>query len=240
VRIIGEINPDILGVCEMGPPDCFDDFKKRLDGAGLGYTDFEYVQGADPERHLALLSRFPIVARQSMTDVPIQINGAVDKVRRGFLDVTVQVTPGYSLRLVGAHLKSKLPIPEGEAIVRRYEAHALRKHLEAILTAQPGVNLVCYGDFNDSKNEPMFQEITGVRGTPTYMADLPARDSLGDRWTHYWTVADEYSRIDYLFVSPGLFHEVVKEKSAIYRGPGWDVASDHRAVYTSIVPVNRK
>ena len=34
-------------------------------------------------------------------------------VRRGFLDVTVQVTPSYRLRCVGAHLKSKLPIPEG-------------------------------------------------------------------------------------------------------------------------------
>jgi hypothetical protein len=31
---------------------------------------------------------------------------------------------------------------------------------------------------------------------------------------------------------------VIKEKSRVYRGPGWDVASDHRAVFTSIVPVD--
>ena len=239
VRIIQEINPDLLGVCEMGTPDRFEDFKQRLAEAKLGYADFEYVQAADPDRHLALLSRFPIVSRQSLTDVSYELAGQVEKVRRGFLDVTVQVTPAYRLRLVGAHLKSKLPTPGGEAIIRRHEAQELRKHLDAILKAEPRVNLVCYGDFNDTKDQPMFSEITGVRGTPTYMADLWAKDSLGDRWTHYWKTADEYTRIDYLFVSPGLFREVIKDKSVVYRGPGWDIASDHRAVYTSIVPVDR-
>lgn len=240
VRIIKEINADILGVCEMGPPDRFDDFKQRLAEANLGYTDFEYVQAADEERHLALLSRFPIIARKSAANVGYEINGKVEKVRRGFLDVTVQVTPDYRLRLVGAHLKSKLPSLEGEALVRRHEAQQLRKHLDAILLAEPQTNLVCYGDFNDTKDQPMFSEITGVRGTPTYMADMWAKDSLGDRWTHYWKTADLYSRIDYLLVSPALYREVVKEKSTVYRGPDWEVASDHRAVYASIVPIDRK
>src|SRR5258706_14243027 len=39
-RIIREINPDILGVCEMGTPDRFEDFKQRLPAAGLRYCDF--------------------------------------------------------------------------------------------------------------------------------------------------------------------------------------------------------
>jgi endonuclease/exonuclease/phosphatase family metal-dependent hydrolase len=137
-------------------------------------------------------------------------------------------------------LKSKVPVPDGEAIMRRHEAQELRKHLDAILTAEPQTNLVCYGDFNDSKDQPMFSTITGARGTPTHMQDLAAKDALGDRWTFYWKVSDEYTRIDYLFVSPALVHEVIKEKSRVYRGPDWDIASDHRAVYTSIVPIDRK
>ena len=36
IAIIKDINPDILGVCEMGTPDRFEDFKKRLADAGLG------------------------------------------------------------------------------------------------------------------------------------------------------------------------------------------------------------
>ena len=242
IKIIKDINPDILGVCEMGTPDRFEDFKKRLADAGLGYTDSEYVQAADADRHLALVSRFPIVARQSATDVSFEIDGRQEKVRRGFLDVTVQVNSSYQLRLVGAHLKSKLPIPEGEALVRRYEAQQLRAHLEKIMAADPEVNLVCYGDFNDTKNEPIFSEITGVRGSANYMADVWAKDSLGDKWTYYWKVADEYSRIDYLFASPALFHEVVRAKSHVYRSDvnDWSDASDHRAVFTSIVPLNKK
>lgn len=242
IAIIKDINPDILGVCEMGTPDRFEDFKKRLAAAGLGYTDSEYVQASDPDRHLALVSRFPIVKRQSQTDVSFDLNGRLEKVRRGFLDVTVEVNPDYQLRMVGVHLKSKLPIPAGEALVRRYEAQKLRGYLEKIVTSDPQVNLVCYGDFNDAKNEPMFSEVTGVRGSPTYFADLWAKDSLGDRWTYYWKTADTYSRIDYLFVSPALFREVVLNKSRVYRSQehDWADASDHRPVFTSIIPVNKK
>ena len=242
MKVIKDINPDILGVCEMGTPDRFEDFKKRLNEAGLGYTDSEYVQAADPDRHLALVSRFPIVARDSATDVSFEINGKQEKVRRGFLDVTIQVNADYQLRLVGTHLKSKLPTPDGEALIRRYEAQKLRAHLEKIMAADPQVNLVCYGDFNDTKNEPMFAEISGVRGTANFMSDLWAKDSLGDKWTHYWKTADEYSRIDYLFASPALSREVVRAKSRVYRSTenDWADASDHRPVFTSIIPLNKK
>ena len=72
------------------------------------------------------------------------------------------------------------------------------------------------------------------------MTELLCRDSLGDRWTHFYRAADQYSRIDYIFVSPGLFREVVKDKSTVYRGPAWDEASDHRPIHATIIPVNRK
>jgi len=35
--VIQDIHPDILGVCEMGPPGEFADFKARLKSAGLDY-----------------------------------------------------------------------------------------------------------------------------------------------------------------------------------------------------------
>jgi endonuclease/exonuclease/phosphatase family metal-dependent hydrolase len=239
IQIIKEINPDILGVCEMGSPERFADFKKRLGAAGLGYTDSEYVAGPDLDRHLALVSRFPIVERHSLVDVAFEINGQPEKVRRGFLDVSIDVTPEYRLRMIGVHLKSKLAAPEGEALIRRHEAQQLRRHLEQIITADSKVNLVAYGDFNDTKNEPMFQEISGPRASPAYMADLWAKDNLGDRWTHYWSVADLYSRIDYIFVSPALFREVIKSKSTVYRSADWSRASDHRPIYATIVAANK-
>ncbi len=240
IKVIKDVNPDILGVCEMGSPERFEDFKKRLNEAGLGYVASEYLPAADEDRHLALVSRFPIVARHSRGDVPYVLNGKPEKVKRGILDVTVQVNAGYQLRLVGVHLKSQLPVPEGEALIRRMEAQQLRKHLDAILTAAPETNLVCYGDFNDSKNEPAIQEVMGPKKSPAHMADLWARDEFGDKWTHYWRTADEYSRLDYLLVSPALFREVVRGKSRIHRAEYWNDASDHRAVFTSIVAEDKK
>ncbi len=239
IRVIKEVNPDILGVCEMGSPERFADFRARLKSEGLGYVDTEYVNGPDPDRHLALVSRFPITSRQSVTDVPFSIDGAPEKVRRGFLDVTIQVNANYVLRMVGVHLKSKLAAPEDEALIRRHEALLLRTHLDKILAADPRVNLVCYGDFNDLKNEQTMHEITGPRGAPNYMTELLAKDRGGDRWTHYWSAADLYSRIDYIFVSRALSREVVKDKCSVYRSDFWNEASDHRPVSAAIIPADR-
>ncbi len=62
------------------------------------------------------------------------------------------------LRFIGVHLKSKLKdTAEDEEELRRNEAHLLRKHVDDVLDADAGANLVVYGDFNDTKNEPMPQ-----------------------------------------------------------------------------------
>jgi endonuclease/exonuclease/phosphatase family metal-dependent hydrolase len=237
--VIRDIQPDILGVCEMGSEAMFADFKAQLAKVGLEYPHSEFVQAGDPDRHVALVSKFPITARNSKTKVVFQLDGAEQEMKRGILDVTIQVSPEYELRCVGAHLKSKLPVPEGEALLRRHEATKLREHMDAIFEASPKVNLLCYGDFNDTKNEPMFQEITGAKAAPGHMADLWAKDSLGDRWTHYWRTADQYSRFDYIFVSRGAWPEVRRDTATVYRSPYWFEASDHRPVYVTILPVEK-
>ncbi len=238
-RIVREIAPDILGVCEMGSPEQFVTFQARLLEVGLEYPESEYVQAIDPQRHLALLSRYPIVARHSQPNLTYELNGAPRKIERGILDVTIRITDSYDLRLVGVHLKSKLAVPEDEAVIRRHEAEQVRRYLDGILSADPETNLLLYGDFNDHRNEVPIQTIAGARGAARHLTELPAADSLGDRWTHYWRAADLYSRIDYLFAARGLVHEIAPGKTHIYRGPGWNEASDHRPISTAIIPVNR-
>jgi endonuclease/exonuclease/phosphatase family metal-dependent hydrolase len=237
-RVVHEIAPDILGVCEMGSAEQFAAFQERLKAAGLEYPHAEYVRAIDPERHLALLSRFPIVERHSQTNLTFDLNGAPHKMARGILDVTIRINDGYELRLLGVHLKSKLAVPEDEAQIRRHEAELLRKYVDSILAAAPETNLLLYGDFNDYKNEAPIQTITGIRGAPRYLTELPAADSAGERWTHYWKPADLYARIDYLFAGAALVHEIATGSTRIYRGESWQEASDHRPIYTSIVPVN--
>ncbi len=234
IRVIQDIHPDILGVCEMGPPGEFEDFKARLKSAGLDYPDTEYVQGPDPERHVALLSRFPIVSRQSLTDVPFEMDGREEKAARGFLDVTVAVG-GTKVRFIGVHLKSKLKDTwEDEAELRRNEAHLLRQHIEAVLDSDATVKLVVYGDFNDTKNAPCLKEVMGPRNSNQALRDLWLKDADGDRWTELWDAADVYTRIDYILVTRDLVPAVDYPKSYVYRSPYWNEASDHRAVVAAL------
>jgi endonuclease/exonuclease/phosphatase family metal-dependent hydrolase len=234
IRVIQDIHPDILGVCEMGPPGEFADFRARLKAAGLDYPSAEYVAGPDPERHVALLSRYPIASAQSLTDVPFQMDGREEKVLRGILDVTIAVGR-EKLRFIGVHLKSKLKdTAENEAELRRNEAHLLRLHVDDVLTGDPAVKLVVYGDFNDTKNEPCLKEVMGPRGSEGALRDLWLKDTDGDHWTEYWNYADVYSRIDYILVTRDLLPAVDYAKSYVYRSPYWNEASDHRAVVAAI------
>lgn len=238
-QMIAEAHPDVLGVCEMGAADALEDLRERLKVRGVEFAEVELVVGPDPERHLALLSRFPLASRQSKPKISYELNGVPQLVRRGFLDVTVQIGGAYRLRLVGVHLKSKLPIPEGESLVRRMEAQLLRRHVDSILSEDPKANLLVYGDFNDTREQPALREVVGERGSPGGLTELPAEDDLGDRWTHYWRTADVYARIDYLLANKALLPEVLRGSARVWRGTVWREASDHRPVSVSILPVDR-
>ena len=116
ISILSQIRPDILGVCEMGSPADLAHLQAALKAAGLDLPHAEHVQGDDPDRHVALLSRFPIAGRQPVTHLRYLLDNSEFPVQRGFLDVSVAVNPAYTLRLVGTHLKSRRDVPEGDHI----------------------------------------------------------------------------------------------------------------------------
>jgi endonuclease/exonuclease/phosphatase family metal-dependent hydrolase len=234
IRIIQEIHPDILGVAEMGPPDQFEEFQKRLKEAGLEFPFTEYVSGADRDRHLALLSRFKIVERHSEKEVFFDLNGLREPVERGFLDVTIEVNRAFRLRVVGAHLKSKLAVPSGEALLRRNEARLLRQHIDGVLTRDPQENLLVYGDLNDTKDQPAIQEILGPRQGPNPLKEILLADAQGDRWTYYRRLSDTYDRIDYILADKALLPQIDQSRSYLYRSIDWYSASDHRPVVVVI------
>ena len=235
IDVIKEINPDILGIVEMGDEKTLDEFRARLKAAGLDYPHKEWVRGTDAARHVALLSRFPIVARNSRDEVPFELNGKQMRVGRGILDVTVKLADNFLLHLVGAHLKSRREVPDLDQVaMRAKEAWYLREHLDKILRANPEEKLLLFGDMNDTKNEYPIKELLGSTRDPLRMKDLFLTDYYGYRWTHYWSSADIYSRIDYLMVSQGLWPDINMDKSGISSSRIWYKASDHRAIFTTI------
>jgi endonuclease/exonuclease/phosphatase family metal-dependent hydrolase len=235
VKFIADIHPDILGVCEIGAEDELRDLQARLKAAGLDLPELEAAHGGDPTRQLGLLSRFPIVARNSQTELRYRIGDQIFPVQRGFLDATVRVRKGFELRCVGVHLKSKREIPEvDQKLMRRNEAHLLRQHTESILKEKPDTRLLLYGDFNEDKAEASIVEIEGVSGMELSMDRINLKDSHGEAWTHYWEFQDLYSRFDYFFVSRPLEPYVDKRKSHIYDVPNFYSGSDHRPIVMKI------
>lgn len=228
VALIAKERPDVLAVQEMGDELIFGQFREALRTAGLNYPYAELLRRGKIDINLAVLSRFPIVSVQHHTNDWYSIGPAKVPVARGFLDVTIQVTPDYSFRLLSAHLKSKVYSKLGQTEMRRNEARLLNKNVRAVLKENPQVNLLLVGDMNDDYQSAPLREVAGRRGGK--LTDLRPVDSVGDAWTYFMKSRDQYNRIDYLFVSEGMLPEVVKEKTHVVRDPFTAQASDHRPV----------
>ncbi len=236
VAFLKEINPDVLGVCEIGTDAEFADLKKHLADAGLHYEHTERAHGGDLTRTLGLLSKFPITARNSQTMLTYLIGDQTFPFQRGILDATIQVTPEFSFRALGVHLKSMRAIPEADqSVMRRNEAHLLRKHIDSILTTDPTTKLMAYGDFNEHPRNPPLDEIRGSRESPeTSMSDVYLKDINGEIWTHFWDYEDTYSRLDYIFVNKAFHPHVKARDSYIYSAKDFDDGSDHRPLVLKI------
>lgn len=237
VEVISALSPDIICIVEIGPESDFQDLQDRLAAKGLKYVDTEHLQAADKDRHVALLSKFPIVARNSKTDIQFDMGGILRPMSRGILDVTVQVNPDYQLRILGVHFKSKRDVPEyDQASMRAREALYLKNYANRIIDENPEQNLLLLGDFNDTRNEYPIRELLGGSGDQYRLTALDLVDPIGDRWTHYWEYADLYSRIDYLIANRSLLPEIVPESGGIDRSDNFLTGSDHRLIHTDIVP----
>lgn len=228
-RILARISPDIVGLCEIGSRRDLEDLARRLGEKGLTLGYSTWVDGPDEQRHLALLSRFPIIATDHDTRSSFATGGRTQRVQRGFLDCTIGIRPGFELRVLGAHLKSRRIVPDfDQAEVRRHESLLLRRRIEEILGDAPSTPLLVFGDMNDTKDSPVVTGLLGRAGSPGALTPVPLADKNGDTWTYRWEQTDEYTRVDYVMVNNALRPLIDRRKSAIFSDRAWMTASDHR------------
>lgn len=239
--IIKQLDADILALQEVGGPEALEELRTGLVADGVRYDHWERVQGPDPHISVAVLSRFPIVARRPHPREGFLLLGRRHLMSRGVLEVDLQPAPNYRLTLFSAHLKSRRPVPEAnEAELREQEARILREKVDARLALDPKANIIVLGDFNDTKDSKSLRALFS-RGNESLIDTRPAErgeepladgaDADGARrvaWTHYFQKEDTYSRVDYLLISRGLYHEWLREGTYVLRVPGWGIASDHR------------
>ncbi|MEP4076455.1 endonuclease/exonuclease/phosphatase family protein [Haloferula sp.] len=230
VALLKDAQPDILGICEIGTDDDLADLQRRLKSAGLDFPHVHRTGGVDNTRHLGLLSRFPITRTRIPDDLNYELEDRTRGMSRGILDATVN-TPKGEIRFLGAHLKSKREIPDADQeMMRRAEAHLLRREADLILSEDPDTQLIVYGDMNDMRQSSAIRTIKGPRDGPTSLKMVWLKDSRGDTWTHHWSYQDVYSRFDYIFMSPPLLDDITWDECCVLDGDSWSEASDHRAL----------
>lgn len=247
------LKPDVVALEEMGQLSALQELQASLKQDGLDLPYSEFVPGWDTNIHVAVLSRFPIVARRSHTNETYLLSGRRFHVSRGFSEVDIQVTPNYQFTLVGAHLKSRRPIPEAdEAEMRTEEARLLRDKVDALLTANPNANVLVCGDFNDNYDTAGVKAVVG-RGKNALVDTRPAEQNGDNRpnptnprwfprnvaWTHYYGKEDTYSRLDYILLSPGMAHEWVKDETYALTLPNWGIGSDHRPIVATFTTTDK-
>lgn len=227
--VIESLRPDVLGLCEIGTKADFEELAQALGNRGLDYPHREWLQAANLDRHLALLSRFPIVGRHSRTNDTYSLEGKKLRIERGILDVEIKVNDAYSFRAIMVHLKSRRATDiADQAQMRLNEARLLRNHIESALEKNPKLNLIVMGDLNDTPDSEPVHVVIG--DNPLKLLDLKPVDSEGRYDTHLWRAKNLFSRIDYLLVSGGMFNEFVEGSARIADPTGWEKGSDHRAI----------
>lgn len=236
------LRPDVIAFQEMGSTNALRELRNSLLATGLDYQHWEHISGRDTNIHVAVLSRFPIVARRPHTNDSFLLNDRRFRVSRGFIELDIQVTPQFQFTLLAAHLKSKRPVPEADqAELREQEARLLREKIDTHLKAKPTTPLLVVGDFNDTREAKPVRTVIG-RGRNA-LVDLRPEEAtrtspdaplqrLGANvtWTYFYNREDAYSRFDYALANRALAARVVPEQTCVFALPWWREASDHRPV----------
>ncbi|HOW64092.1 MAG TPA: endonuclease/exonuclease/phosphatase family protein [Candidatus Paceibacterota bacterium] len=237
------IKPDVLALQEIGGEKALRELRNSLRADGLEYPHWEHVRGFDTNIQVAVLSRFPIVARRPHTNENYLLHGRRFHSSRGFAEVDIAVNSRYQFTLITAHLKSKRQVPEAdEAELRQQEARLLRGKVEARLASNPNANVVLLGDFNDTKDSPSLKLLVG-KG-PSALYDTRPAERNGDTapppapfmsaprvtWTYFYGKEDTYSRVDYILLSRGMAREWQRSGTYVLAFANWGIASDHRPI----------
>ena len=225
--LIHDAAPDIVVMQELGDLAALETLRQRLKELGSDYPHYDHLIGSSDFANLGILSKFPIIARDPLTNLVYSIQSNTLPVLRGFQQVDIDVR-GHPIRVINAHLKSKLFHELGQTEMRRNEARLLASHLRRLAREQPDQPLVVCGDFNDGYNSSALRELLAQENLR--IEDLRLSDRFGDMWTHYFRRDQVHSRIDYIMVNPVMKARWVEAKSGVIRDARTYEASDHRPI----------
>jgi len=229
--VIRALGADVLLLQEMGGEAHLAELRRDLKTEGLDYPHAALARAGDADRHVAILARRPLQSVTTVTDLDFPYFGGRESVKRGLLEATLATAAG-ELTLFGLHLKSRFTERPDDvtSLERRVgEATAIRNHVLKRFPVPRDAKFLILGDCNDGRTSRALG-LLQKRGRLQIAELLPAADSRGEMWTHFYRREESYSRVDHIFVSPGLRSHVQGGAARIYDGPDVREASDHRPV----------
>ncbi len=234
-EVIRDLNADVLVLQEMGPRPYLEELRRDLVVLGVNYDQAVLLEAADPDRHVAVLSRRVFTKINLHTDLKFKYLDGVETVKRGLLELSLE-TPSGELTLWSLHLKSRYTDNKAdpESTKRRAgEAMAIREHILAHTPEPRTDRFIILGDFNDVKSSAAVRYLT-KRGAMKFARLLPAADDHGEHWTYHYRREDAYTRVDHILVSAGLRSAVKAGTAKIFGGEKVALASDHRPVRVTL------
>ena len=238
-EIIAREKPDILAIQEMGTAPYLQELLRDLKRInGIDYPHYVLMDGADPDRHLAFLSKLPFEKVLQHKDLGYNYFGKPEVVRRGLLEAQFK-TDDVDWSLYTVHLKSKWTERDDDpesAKKRESEATAVRNFLKKKHPPEGKYPYLLVGDCNDTPNAKPIARILNS-GKNRLTRYVYCKDSRSRIWTHYWRKGGTYAQVDYIFASYGMLEK--------YPGGKWPTgyiedskdtltASDHRLVWLDL------
>jgi endonuclease/exonuclease/phosphatase family metal-dependent hydrolase len=234
-RVIRALHADVLALQEVGGQAFLDELRRDLGTEGLDYPHAALATAVDADRHVALLSKRPLQAVRTHDALEFSYFGRKERVKRGLLEATVATSAG-EVTLFVLHLKSRFTERADDplaSIRRAGEATAIRDAVLQRFPTPATARFIVLGDCNDGKTSRAVAHLA-ARGKTAVAVLLAAADTRGEVWSHYYRREDSYSRVDQIFVSPGLRPAVNGGAARIHDGEGVLDASDHRPLIVTL------
>ena len=236
-EILDACRPDVLALQEFGPAPYLEELQQdyEREHPGEGFPFGIVLEAADPERHVAVLSRIPFTRATKHRDITFDYFGGREQVRRGLLGLDFD-SGGVEWTLFVVHLKSRTTDRNDDpmsAEQRLLEARAVRDLILARFPDPAAARFVVAGDFNDTRDSRPLKAFLR-RGRTSITQIIPAEDTRGETWTHYYRSADNYSRVDFILASAAAMPCVVGGRGFVVDGADALAASDHRLVYADL------
>lgn len=235
--VIRKADPDILALQELGEIEFLEELRADLALEGLDYKYVVHMDGPDPERHIAILSKVTPVEVVQHTDLDFKYFDQRERVKRGMLEVSFESEGGEAFKLFIVHLKSKYTSDKRDpnsSMRRTREAEACRNRIIE-RTLDIGVErFLVAGDFNDHPASGTMRRFFS-RGDLEFGSLVPSTDTRDEVWTYFYEKQGQYSLVDGFVASSAMLSSIKGGRGHVVDAPNVLDGSDHRMVYLDLV-----